>query len=229
MSEVAAELARVQDRIARATLAAGRAPGSVRLIAVSKGQPASAIREAYAAGQRDFGENYAQELAAKARELADLDVRWHFIGHLQRNKVKEVVVHASTVQTVDRATLADELSKRAQRDLGVLLEVNVGGEAQKAGVAPADVVGLADHVARLPRLALVGLMTVPPACDDPEDARPHFRALADLGATLRARGHAGTVELSMGMSHDFHVAIAEGATWVRVGTAIFGARRAAAG
>jgi hypothetical protein len=224
MGRVAEQLAEVRASIAGAARDAARDPAGVRLIAVSKGQPASAIREAFDAGQRDFGENYAQELSAKARALADLAIRWHFIGHLQRNKVKDVLANADVVHTIDRAALADEISKRATRDVDVLLEVNVAAEPQKPGAALADVAALADHVATLPRLRLVGLMTVPPDVDDPREARPHFEALRAALDAVRARGHASAVELSMGMSHDYAVAIAAGATWVRVGTAIFGPR-----
>jgi pyridoxal phosphate enzyme (YggS family) len=219
---VAGRLAAVRARIDAAARAAGRDPSSVTLVAVSKTQPAEAIRAAYAAGQRDFGENYAQELVAKHAALADLDgLRWHFIGALQRNKAKDVAPRAHVIEAVDRLELARELDKRAAaagRTLEVLLEVNVGGEASKSGAAPADVPALVDAVRALPRLALRGLMTIPPEVDDPADARPYFAALRAL-----AQEH-GLAELSMGMSHDFEAAIAEGATLVRVGTAIFGAR-----
>ncbi len=224
MGRIAEQLAQIRERIAEAAASAGRDPAGVRLIAVSKGHPAAAIREAFEAGQTDFGENYAQELVGKARELAGIPIRWHFIGHLQRNKVKDVLAHAHVVHTIDRASLADEISKRATRVLDVLLEVNVAAEPQKSGAALADVNALADRAAALPNVRLVGLMTIPPDVDDPRDARPHFRALHAALAGLRARGHAGAIELSMGMSHDYAVAIAEGATWVRIGTAIFGAR-----
>jgi pyridoxal phosphate enzyme (YggS family) len=217
-------------------LAAVRArlrPG-VTLVAVSKTQPSSAIREAYQAGQRDFGENYAQEWREKAAELSDLpDLVWHFIGGLQTNKVKYLLPALRPaaaappavrwVHTVDRLALAEELARRSAARGGatrVLLEVNVGEEASKSGCAPGEVARLAQEVVRLPGLELRGLMCIPPAEGDP---RPHFarlRALRDaLGLALP--------DLSMGMSGDYPVAIEEGATLVRVGTAIFGERRRA--
>ena len=220
MSSIADRLARVRSVI----------PPGVTLVAVSKTQPAEAVREAYAAGQRDFGENYAQEWRDKAAALADLrDLVWHFIGALQTNKVKYVVGRPEDtpgtprvvwVHTVDRLSLAEELSKRSQRrgaSTRVLLEVNVAGEASKSGCAPDDLPGLAEEVARLPGLALRGLMCIPPAEDDP---RPHFAALRALRDGLGVP----MTDLSMGMSGDFETAIAEGSTIVRVGTAIFGAR-----
>jgi PLP dependent protein len=202
-------------------LAALRAalPAGVTLVAVSKTQPPEAIREAYAAGQRDFGENYAQEWRGKADALADLaELRWHFIGGLQTNKVKYLAGRVAYVHTVDREELARELSRRlAQKGAAarVLLEVNVGDEAAKEGCAPADAPRLASVVRALPGLELCGLMCIPPAGQDP---RPHFRLLRALREELGLR------ELSMGMSADWQVAVEEGATFVRVGTAIFGAR-----
>jgi pyridoxal phosphate enzyme (YggS family) len=197
----------------------------VRLLAVSKGQPAQSIVEAYEAGQRDFGENYVQELVGKARELCGLaGLRWHAIGPLQRNKAKDVCRVASVVHTIDRVEIADELHKRAEHPLDVLIEVNTGGEAQKAGTTPEGVDALADHVAGLSKLRLVGLMTIPPLDAEPEANRPHFARLRELAERQRSRGHTSVVELSMGMSADFEVAIAEGATIVRVGTAVFGPR-----
>jgi hypothetical protein len=226
VSDVAAGLAEVRGRIDRAAAACGRARSSIRLVAVSKTKPAAAIREAYAAGQRDFGENYAQELGAKASELADLpDLRWHFIGHLQSNKARVVAPVAHLVHTVDGASLARELGKRtaAARPgirLGVLVEVNVGGEAQKSGAAPEAVPGVLDAIAAEPALEVRGLMTIPP--HDGDATRRAFEALAALRD--QHGGAARLPELSMGMSDDLEVAIACGATIVRVGTAIFGAR-----
>jgi pyridoxal phosphate enzyme (YggS family) len=194
-------------------------PAGVTLIAVSKTQPAEAIREAYAAGQRDFGENYAQEWRAKADALADLtDLRWHFIGGLQTNKVKYLAGRVACVHTVDRVELARELSRRFAAKgatARVFLEVNVGGEASKEGCAPAQLPDLAREVAALPAVEVVGLMCIPPAGEDP---RPHFRTLRGLRDALGLR------ELSMGMSGDWRAAVEEGATFVRIGTAIFGAR-----
>ncbi len=204
---------------ARLAVLRGALPAGVTLVAVSKTQPPEAIREAYAAGQRDFGENYAQEWRAKADALADLaDLRWHFIGGLQANKVKYLAGRVAYVHTVDREELAKEISRRfAARGAvaRVFLEVNVGGEGSKEGCAPADAPGLARAVAALPAVELVGLMCIPPPADDP---RPHFRGLRELRDLLHLR------ELSMGMSADWGVAVEEGATFVRVGSAIFGAR-----
>jgi len=202
-------------------LAALRAqiPAGVTLVAVSKAQPASAIREAYAAGQREFGENYAQEFRAKADLLSDLeDLRWHFIGALQTNKVKLIAGRVAYVHTVDRPELARELSRRllARGERArVFVEVNVGGESSKEGCAPDEAVGLSEAVRALPALDLVGLMCIPPAGADP---RPHFRLLRGL------RDRLGLAELSMGMSGDYRQAIEEGATFVRIGTALFGPR-----
>jgi pyridoxal phosphate enzyme (YggS family) len=209
-------LAGVGDRVKglRAQLPAG-----VTLVAVSKTQPAEAIRAAYAAGQRDFGENYAQEWRAKADALADCpDLRWHFIGALQTNKVKLIAGRVAYVHTVDRLELARELSRRlAARGAGVkvFLEVNVAGEESKSGCRPEEAPGLAEAVRALPGLGLVGLMCIPPAGADP---RPHFRVLRGL------RDRLGLPELSMGMSADWREAVEEGATFVRIGTAIFGER-----
>jgi len=220
-------LARVRERIDLAATNAGRDPASIRLMAVSKTKPAAAIREAYTAGQRDFGENYVQELAAKAAELGDLpELRFHFIGHLQRNKVKQVLPLVKSIHTVDSVRLVDELGKRGAdagiARLSVLVEVNVGGEAQKSGCAPSELGAVLTAIERHPCLALSGLMTVPPHTDDPAGARPYFDALVAL-----QRDHGGPLrlpELSMGMTHDLEHAVAAGATWVRIGTAVFGER-----
>ena len=229
MGAVADRLALVYDRIRRAATAVGRDPKDVRLIAVSKTKPASAIREAYEAGQRDFGENYAQELAQKGEELADLvDLRWHFIGHLQSNKAKVVVHWAHMVHTIDGPPLARELGKRAANEgrgdarekLPVLVEVNVGGEPQKHGATAASLGDVLAAVEREPALALRGLMTMPP--NDLEAARRAFEALVSLRSSHGGRTR--LPELSMGMSDDLEIAIACGATLVRVGTAIFGGR-----
>lgn len=238
MSDVTSRLAAVRLRVRSAAQAAGRDPASVRLLAVSKTKPVELIREAYAAGQRDFGENYVQELARKAEALADLpDLRFHMIGHLQRNKVRQVVRVVSAVHTVDSTRLAEELGKRAgscpvlperripsavDGRLPVLVEVNVGGEAQKSGCPPADLGSVINAIQAEPSLCLAGLMTVPPHTDDPAGARPFFDALVAL---RDAHGGAERLpELSMGMTHDLEQAVAAGATWVRIGTAIFGPR-----
>jgi pyridoxal phosphate enzyme (YggS family) len=222
-SEIGLRLQAVHERIARAARAAGRDPAAVRLVAVSKTKDQAAVRQAYAAGQRDFGENYAQELAKKAAELEDLsDLRWHFIGHLQRNKAKLVARVASVVHTIDSARLAEELGKRAAEPFPVLVEVNVGGEDQKSGCRPAELGGVLDAVEKAANLELCGLMTVPPVSDDPELSKRFF---LDLVALRDAHGGPARLpDLSMGMSHDLEAAIQAGATIVRVGTAIFGAR-----
>lgn len=222
---VAEGLASIRDRIDRAARAASRDPAEVLLIAVSKTKPAAAIREAYASGQRDFGENYAQELVQKAEELADLaELRWHFIGHLQSNKARFIAKVAHVVHTVDGPSLARELGKRVAKEgrerLPVLVEVNVGGEAQKHGSSAGDLLDVLAAVEAEPGLRLRGLMTVPP--NDREGARRAFEALSSL-RSLHG-GRARLPELSMGMSDDLEIAVACGATLVRVGTAIFGGR-----
>jgi hypothetical protein len=229
MTGVAAGLAAVRERLGRAAAASGRDPAAIQLVAVSKTHPSAAIREAYAAGQRDFGENYVQELLQKAEELKDLtELRWHLIGHLQRNKAKQVAELLALLHTVDTPELATELAKRLaaapERRLPVLVEVSIAGEEQKHGVAPTQLAELLAAVEALPQLALRGLMCVPPLSDDPASARPYFDRLRELQA--QHGGAARLPELSMGMTHDLEHAIAAGATLVRVGTAIFGARPA---
>jgi pyridoxal phosphate enzyme (YggS family) len=224
---VAAALHDVRQRIENASRLSGRDGRSVTLVAVSKRQTPDAIREAYAAGQRDFGENYVQELVTKARALSDLpDLRWHLIGHLQRNKARLVAGAISMAHTVDSLELARELEKRRAATglsvpLPVLVEVKIAAEPQKHGTDPASLAELCDGVEALPHLSLRGLMCVPPATLDPADARPHFEAMAQLRDAL---GAARLPELSMGMTHDLEQAIMAGSTLVRVGTAIFGAR-----
>jgi pyridoxal phosphate enzyme (YggS family) len=216
---VAARLAEVRERIAAAASAAGRAPDDVTLVAVSKAQPATAVAAAAAAGQRVFGENYGQELLAKAEapELADFQIAWHFIGAVQRNKVSGLGPYVALWHTVDRVRLAATI---ARQDPGeqVLVQVNVGDDPAKAGCTLAEAPRLVDEVAAA-GLVPVGLMTIPPLDDEP---RPHFAALKQLADRL------GLAHTSMGMSADFEVAVAEGATLVRIGGAIFGARTAAA-
>lgn len=226
MSGVASRLEQILARVKAAAERAGRDPNSVRLLAVSKGQPSEALREAYAAGQRDFGENYAQELAKKAEELADLpDLRLHMIGHLQRNKAKLVVRHAAAVHSVDSTALALELERRVPegQKLPVLVEVSIAGEAQKSGVDPNELGALLECLSGCARLEVRGLMCIPPDGPDPEAARPYFARLRELRD--QHGGPERLPELSMGMSADFEVAIEEGSTLVRVGTAIFGPRR----
>lgn len=220
--DVASRLAEVEARTCAACQRAGRARQDVSLLAVSKLQPAAAIREAYAAGQRDFGENYAQELRDKAAELAEEcpEIRWHAIGPLQANKAKYVAKAAAAFHALDRLELAQELSRRrVGAPLQCFLEVNLAGEASKSGVAPADVARLLDEVRSFPNLEVVGLMSLPPFPKTPEESRPAFRSLSALAKSV------GLKALSMGTTADFEVAIEEGATHVRVGTAIFGERQ----
>jgi len=219
MTDVAAGWRAVQERVRGATARAGRPEGSVEIVAVSKLQPLEAIRAAYAAGARAFGENYAQELRDKAAALSDLPgIRWHAIGPLQTNKARYVARSAHVFHALDRLEVAQELSRRRTgTPLSVYVEVNVAGEASKSGVAPGAVGALLDAVRPLHGLQLVGLMTMPPL-GPVEEVRPLFRALAAL-----AREH-GLAGLSMGSTHDYELAIEEGATAVRVGTAIFGER-----
>jgi PLP dependent protein len=225
---VAARLADVHERIERAARACGRDPGGVRLVAVSKTKPLEAIREAYAAGQRAFGENYAQELAAKAEALADLpELEWHFVGHLQTNKARLAAKHAHVVHAVDSAALARELGKRVAREgrvlsLPVLVEVNVTGEPQKAGATPSEIDEVMAAVRAQPGLGLKGLMTLPPG-GDLVAARRVFETLVSL-RNLHG-GVAVLPELSIGMTADLEVAVACGATIVRVGVGVFGPRQ----
>ena len=214
-------LAAVRVRIARAAVGARRDPAEITLLAVTKVFPASAIRDAYALGLREFGENYVREFETKAPEIADLTgARFHLIGHLQSNKSNKAAELFQVVQTVDSARLARRLDQ-AGRPLDVMLEVKLSAEEAKSGAEPADLPGLIDAVRLCPNLRLLGLMTMPPWSDDPEVSRPYFRRLRELG-----RRH-GLKQLSMGMSHDLEAAIEEGATCVRVGTALFGARKKA--
>jgi len=213
-------------RIAGAARAAGRDPGEVELLAVSKTWPAGSVREAFAAGQRAFGENYVQEGVAKVEALAGMGLEWHFIGPLQSNKTRLVANHFAWVHSVDRLKIAERLAE--QRDvhlppLNVCIQVNVSGEASKSGVAPADLPTLAMAVAALPRLRLRGLMAIPEPTSDVALQRARFASLRRLRDRLNAAGLALDT-LSMGMSDDLEAAIAEGSTMVRVGTAIFGTR-----
>lgn len=214
-------------RVARAAQRHGRDPAAVRVVAVSKRQDAARVRALANAGAHAFGENYLQEARAKMNALGDLDLEWHFIGRLQSNKTRPVATHFDWVHTVDRLRIAERLSAQRPAEmppLKVLIEVNVSAEASKGGVAPGELAALARAVAALPRLELRGLMCLPaPATGAHEQRRP-FARLAALAAALRAEGLA-LDELSMGTSGDLEAAIAEGATMVRPGTALFGPRR----
>jgi pyridoxal phosphate enzyme (YggS family) len=234
---VQTSLLEVRKRIEAAESAAGREPGSTRLIAVSKRQPAEKIRAAYEAGQRDFGENYVKELVEKAEQLRDLpELVWHMVGHLQTNKARQIAGLVGCVHTVSSVKLTRELGKRvAQGRVGasqlgrlpVLVEVNVGGEANKSGCAPQDMGEILRAISEEKSLVARGLMTVPPVTVSPEGAAPYF---AQLRGLRESHGGAGLLpELSMGMSADLEQAVGAGATWVRIGTAIFGARPTLAG
>lgn len=220
--DLAAAIERVRERIEQACQRVGRDSSSVQLVSVSKGHPERVIRAAYDAGMRVFGENYAQELAAKASSLSDLpEIRWRFIGHLQRNKIRLIERARASVDTVDSVRLAEAISSRAagkETTVEVLLQVNVGAEAQKSGCAPEEVPALVEAVRAFPNLSLRGLMTVAPHLDDAEATRPFFVTLREL-----AEAHS-LPELSMGMTHDLEQAVEEGATMLRIGTAIFGPR-----
>jgi len=223
MSTIADNLSALAARIASAAQAAGRDPASIQLLAVSKTKPASAIREIYAAGVRDVGENYLQEALTKQEALRDLPLIWHFIGPIQSNKTKAIAEHFDWVHSVDRLKIAQRLSEQrpgALAPLNICLQVNVSGEDSKSGCAPADLPALAEAVAKLPNLRLRGLMAIPEPSDDRAAQEAAFASLR----TLQQHLGLGLDTLSMGMSHDLEAAIAQGATWVRIGTALFGAR-----
>ncbi|WJD70007.1 YggS family pyridoxal phosphate-dependent enzyme [Pseudomonas asiatica] len=223
MSTLADNLSAISARIASAAQAAGRDPASVQLLAVSKTKPASAIREIHAAGVCNFGENYLQEALTKQQALGDLPLIWHFIGPIQSNKTKAIAEHFDWVHSVDRLKIAQRLSEQRPAGLAPLnicLQVNVSGEDSKSGCAPTDLPALAKAVAALPNLRLRGLMAIPEPTDDRAAQEAAFATLRQLQVGLDL----GLDTLSMGMSHDLEAAIAQGATWVRIGTALFGAR-----
>jgi pyridoxal phosphate enzyme (YggS family) len=229
---ISGRLGAIRERMAAACGRAGRDPAEVSLLAVSKTFPASAIRAAYDAGQRLFGENYVQEWQRKAEDpllLGLRDLRWHMIGMLQRNKIRFLLGRVDCIETLDRRSLAEELSRRALERPGggpqrVLAEVNVGHEGSKAGWSPEQLREAWGGLRALAGLRIDGLMSIPPPREDPEEARADHRALRALRDDLRARWGDALPVLSLGMSHDFEVAIQEGSTQVRVGTAIFGER-----
>lgn len=223
MSTIADNLSALAARIHNAAQAAGRDPASVQLLAVSKTKPAAAIREIHAAGVRDVGENYLQEALAKQEELRDLPLIWHFIGPIQSNKTKAIAEHFDWVHSVDRLKIAQRLSEQRPAGLprlNICLQVNVSGEDSKSGCAPAELPALAKAVAALPNLRLRGLMAIPEPTEDRTAQEAAFASLHQLQESLDL----GLDTLSMGMSHDLEAAIAQGATWVRIGTALFGAR-----
>lgn len=225
---IASNIAQIRARIEAACQRCQRDPASVRLVAVSKTQPATCIDEAASAGQEVFGENYVQEFSAKA-EAVSAPVQWHFIGSLQSNKVKYLAGRVAMVHSVDRYSLAEELDRqwgKLGQSLEILIEVNLGNEESKAGAGEVALLDLIRKIAPLPHLQICGLMALPPYLEEAEAVRPYFRRLRELSELITTCHIDGVVmrELSMGMSHDFEVAIEEGATLVRVGTAIFGAR-----
>ena len=229
MQDIVGNLAAIRERIAAAAVAAGRPPDDIRLLAVSKTFSADHVRAAHAAGQRDFGENKVQEALQKIGETADLDIRWHLIGHLQSNKVKKAAPAFAAIHSVDSVDLLQRIDAAAA-DAGaspeLFIQVDLAGEATKFGAREDEVPGIARAAMDCRAARLRGLMLLPPWFDDPEQARPYFRRLRELRHRLVEEGIDGSTlrELSMGMSHDFEVAIQEGATLVRVGTAIFGKR-----
>lgn len=225
---ISSNLIHICERIRAAAEQAGRCPESIRLVAVSKTRPAADIAEAFAAGQTVFGENYVQEFAAKSAEVNEA-VEWHFIGHLQSNKVKNIAGLVTLIHSVDRLSLAQEISRqwgKLGKSCDLLIQVNISGEASKSGTTEEGALQLVRDISCLPNLQVLGLMTMPPFFDDPEAARPYFAELKRLSMRISAEGIPGVKmqELSMGMSGDFEAAIQEGATLVRVGSAIFGER-----
>lgn len=223
MSTIAENISTLAERIRSAAQAVQRDPASVGLLAVSKTKPASDLREAYDAGLRDFGENYLQEALGKQVELSDLPLIWHFIGPIQSNKTRAIAEHFAWVHSVDRLKIAQRLSEQRPSELpplNICIQVNVSGEASKSGCSPEDLAALAQAISVLPNLKLRGLMAIPEPTDDRDEQNASFAAVS----TLQAQLGLPLDTLSMGMSHDLEAAIAQGATWVRIGTALFGAR-----
>ncbi|WP_044269552.1 YggS family pyridoxal phosphate-dependent enzyme [Pseudomonas fluorescens] len=223
MSTIADNIGLVSQRIRAAADAVQRDASSIHLLAVSKTKPAQAVREAYAAGLRDFGENYLQEALGKQADLTDLPLSWHFIGPIQSNKTRAIAEHFAWVHSVERLKIAQRLSEQRPADLpplNICIQVNVSGEASKSGCTPADLPALATAISALPRLKLRGLMAIPEPTEDRAEQDAAFATVRDLQASLNL----ALDTLSMGMSHDLESAIAQGATWVRIGTALFGAR-----
>ena len=223
MSTIADNIGQVSQRIRAAADAVQRDASSIHLLAVSKTKPAQAVREAFAAGMHDFGENYLQEALAKQAELSDLPLSWHFIGPIQSNKTRAIAENFAWVHSVDRLKIAQRLSEQRPADLpplNICIQVNVSGEASKSGCTPADLPALATAISTLPHLKLRGLMAIPEPTEDRAAQDAAFAQVRDLQASLNLE----LDTLSMGMSHDLESAIAQGATWVRIGTALFGAR-----
>lgn len=223
MSTIADNIGLVIQRIRAAAAAVQRDASSIHLLAVSKTKPAQAVRDAYAAGLHDFGENYLQEALGKQADLTDLPLSWHFIGPIQSNKTRAIAENFAWVHSVDRLKIAQRLSEQRPADLpplNICIQVNVSGEASKSGCTPADLPALATAISALPRLKLRGLMAIPEPTEDRAEQDAAFATVRDLQASLNLP----LDTLSMGMSHDLESAIAQGATWVRIGTALFGAR-----
>ena len=229
--DLRSRLAQVRERIATAAARCGRESKEVTLVAVSKTHPAAAVRAALTAGVTDFGENRVQEAESKIPLLKDAGARWHLIGHLQANKARRAVRLFEVIHTVDSTSLAQRLDRACgdeqRQELRILIQVDLAGEATKSGVADNKLSELVESMRQCTRLRLTGLMALPPFFEDPEQVRPFFKRLRELRDEIQASGHFGDRrgELSMGMSHDFEIAIEEGATIVRVGTAIFGERK----
>ena len=226
---VSENLLQIRSRIAAACERSGRKPGDVRLIAVSKTKPVEMIREAYAVGQTEFGENKVQEMCQKAEELSELPITWHLIGHLQKNKVRKAVAVAAMIHSVDTVELAAEIQKEAARIdkvQDILLEVNVAAEESKFGFRPDEVSAAADEINRMPNVRLCGLMTVAPYTENPSENRVFFQQLRKLAVDIQSKktDNVSVCCISMGMSNDFEEAVEEGATMVRVGSPIFGER-----
>ena len=222
---IAQNIAEIQENIRKAAIRSGRDPGEITLIAVTKTHPVEAMQEAIDAGIPDIGENKAQEVVRK-HPLLEREARWHFIGHLQKNKVKYVIGRTALIHSVESMSLAREISRRAKKEgivMPVLVEVNVSGEESKFGLSPDQVEVFLEEAGQLMGIRVDGLMTMAPDSEDPETARPVFRQLRQLRDELRSRGYRLDI-LSMGMTNDYTVAVEEGSTHVRVGTAIFGHR-----
>ena len=231
MSSIAENLDRVHDQIAQAAAKAGRVADEIEMVAITKTHPAEKVREAIEAGQTLFGESRVQEARAKIPELPS-NVRWHLVGHLQKNKIRHALPLFEMIHSIDSLTLAQEINRIAEDEGAhprVLLEVNVAGEGSKFGFAPGKLREQMEELLALPRLSILGLMTIPPLADEPEASRKYFVELRELRGRLQTEFRVDLAQLSMGMTQDFMIAVEEGATFVRVGTAIFGERRARRG
>ncbi|MEX0601923.1 MAG: YggS family pyridoxal phosphate-dependent enzyme [Bacteroidota bacterium] len=223
----------IRTRIQEACLRSGRDPSSVLLLAVSKSFPPEMVNEAWGSGVEDFGENYVQELIRKQKVLASRQIRWHFVGHLQTNKVRQIVESIHLIHSVDNLRLVEEIQRRAEkvgRTIDVLVEVHTTAEATKFGVPPEKTVQFVREISAFDRVRVKGLMTMGPFSEQPGDSRPSFRTVAGLARTIDGEGipHVAMNQLSMGMTHDFEIAVEEGATILRIGTAIFGPRQKSA-